>query len=156
MRRILFASMLLLASPAWAQTSSVSVTQAWARATAASQKVGGAFLTLTDTGAPDQLLSASSPVAEMAQLHRTVAEDGVMKMLPVAALDLQPGVTVELKPGGYHLMLMGLKQKLEVGATFPLTLTFAKAPPVTVTVTVATAGASGPMMDHAAMHGSMP
>jgi periplasmic copper chaperone A len=63
---------------------------------------------------------------------------------------------VELKPGGYHLMLMGLKQKLEVGATFPLTLTFAKAPPVTVTVTVATAGASGPMMDHAAMHGSMP
>ena len=157
MRHLLFAAVLLVAAPALAQAPAVSVTNAWARATASTQKVGGAFLTITDSGAPDQLLSASSPAADMVELHETVNDNGVMKMLPIKALDLQPGKPIELKPGSYHLMLMGLKQKLDVGATFPLTLTFDKSPPVTVTVTVGAAGAAGPAMDHSSMdHSSMP
>jgi copper(I)-binding protein len=155
MKHALFAALLLTTVPAMAQTPGVAVTDAWARATAPSQKVGGAFLTLTDTGVADQLLAASTPIADMVELHETVAANGVMKMLPIKALDLAPGQTVELKPGSYHLMLMGLKQKLDVGATFPLTLTFAHAKPVTATVTVGTAGAAGPAMDHGAMHGGM-
>jgi len=156
MRRILLAT-LLLATPVFAQTPTVSVTHAWARATASTQKVGGAFLTLTDAGAPDQLVSASSPAAEKVELHETVNDNGIMKMQPIPKLELSPGKPVELKPGSYHLMMMGLKQKLDVGASFPLTLTFAKAPPVTVSVTVQSAGAAGPMMDHGAMdHGGMP
>ena len=142
----------LIATPALAQAPSVSVQSAWARATSASQTVGGIFLTLVDNGGPDRLVSASSPIAATLELHETVREGDVMKMRPVPVLPLASGQTVELKPGGYHLMAMGLKQPLKVGATFPVTLTFEKAGPVTVTATVGKAGASGPMMDHSAMH----
>jgi copper(I)-binding protein len=153
MRYVLLAG-LLVAAPAFAQTPSIAVTDAWARATAASQKVGGSFLTLKDTGAADALVSASSPVADKVELHETVAgANGVMSMRPVPRLKLEAGETLQLKPGGYHLMMMGLKHKLDVGSTFPLTLTFEKAPPVTVTVTVAKAGAAGPAtMDHGTMN----
>lgn len=151
------AAALLLATPAWAQTPSVTVEAAWARATSASQKVGGVFLTLTDTGAPDRLVSVSSPIADTVELHETVSEAGVMKMRPVPALPLEPGKPVALKPGGYHLMVLGLHRQLTPGATFPVTLTFEKSPPVTATVTVGAAGASGPQMDHSTMnHGPMP
>lgn len=145
-----------LSHPSWAQAPSVVVQNAWARATTASQTVGGVFLTLTDAGGPDRLVSASSPIAEMLELHETVAEGDVMKMRPVPVLRLAPGQTVEFKPGSYHLMAMGLKQQLKPGATFPVTLTFETSPPVTVIATVGTAGASGPAMNHGAMdHGAM-
>jgi copper(I)-binding protein len=150
--RILASVICLIASPAFAQAQGVSVQSAWARATTASQTVGGVFLTLVDGGAPDRLLSASSPIAASLELHETVREGDVMKMRPVPALPLASGQTVELKPGGYHLMAMGLKQPLKVGATFPVTLNFENSGPVTVTATVGKAGASGPMMDHGAMH----
>ncbi len=160
MRRYFVPLALLLAFPAMAQAPSISVANAWARATTASQTVGGVFLTITDTGGPDRLLSASSPIADMLELHETVADGDVMKMRPVTALPLAAGQTVELKPGSYHLMAMGLKQPLSPGATFPVTLTFEKAPPVTVIATVGKAGASSPAMgtamspgmDHGAMH----
>jgi hypothetical protein len=71
-------------------------------------------------------------------------DKGVMKMDAVPTLDLPQGKPVTLKPGGYHIMLMGLKQQLKPGDQFPVTLTFASAPPVTATVTVGKAGASGP------------
>ena len=136
----------LLAAPAWAQTAPIEVQNSWARATSASQTVGGVFLTLTDHGAPDRLLSASSPVADHLELHKTVEEAGVMKMLPIPALDLATGQSVELKPGSYHLMVMGLKHSLEKGASFPVTLQFEKAGAVTAMVTVQAAGAGGPAM----------
>jgi hypothetical protein len=147
---------LLLAIPSLAMAQSIQVERPWARATAPNAKAGGAFMTLTDTGAPDKLLSAASPVAGMAELHRTVEQNGVMRMLPVEALDLEPGKKVLLAPGGYHVMLMDLKRQLKPGDTFPLTLTFAKAAPMTVTVTVEAAGASGPTPAHGAhgMHGT--
>jgi copper(I)-binding protein len=147
---------LVMAAPAFAQAPAMSVQNAWARATTSSQKVGGVFLTITDTGGPDRLISVSSPIADTLALHETVREGDVMKMRPVPALPLAAGQTVEFKPGSYHLMAMGLKQQLKPGATFPVTLTFEKAPPVTVTATVGSAGASGPAVEHGAMdHGAM-
>jgi copper(I)-binding protein len=147
----IFASTAALAQP-------VSVENAWARATSASQSVGGVFLTLVDHGAPDRLVSARSPIASVLELHETVNDAGVMKMRPVPALSLKAGETVALKPGGYHLMAMGLKEKLTAGSSFPVTLVFEKTGEVTVTVTVGTAGAAGPVMDHGMMmnHGAMP
>jgi copper(I)-binding protein len=134
-----------------AAAQGISVQHPWARATSASQTVGGAFLTLTNSGAPDSLVSASSPDADRVELHQTVEQEGVMKMLPIATLPVATGQAVELKPGSYHLMVMGLKHPLTQGTSFPLTLNFAKSPPVTVKVEVTTAGASGPGMDHGAM-----
>jgi copper(I)-binding protein len=152
MRTIFLAAALLAAAPALAQAPAVEVTDAWARATAPTMKAGGAYMTLTGKGAPDRLVGASTPVARMTELHRTVNDNGVMKMLPVDGIGLKPGETVEFKPGGYHVMLMGLRQQLKPGDTFPLTLTFANSPPQTVTVTVGGPGAMGPGMPH--MHSS--
>lgn len=143
-RRILLAAATtLIAAVARAQAPTITVTAPWARATTPSAMAGGAFLTLL-ASAPDSLTGASSPVASMVQIHETVEQGGVMKMLPVAALKLNPGIKTELKPGGYHVMLMGLKQPLKQGESFPLTLTFANAPAITVQVMVEAPGAGGP------------
>ena len=158
MRISLLAATLLLGAmpasvrPAIAQPSPIKIEQPWARATSSAAKAGGVFMTIKDNGPADQLVGASSPVAGIVELHRTVNENGVMKMLPVPVLDLPTGQTIDLKPGGLHIMLIDLRRQLKPGDTFPLTLTFAKAPPATVTVTVGAAGASGPA--HGAMqHG---
>jgi len=141
------ASLLLIASPALAQTPAIQVQDAWARATAAGAHTGAVYLTLTDTaGSADQLVGASSPVAGMAELHETVNDHGVMRMRPVKALPLVPGKAMTLKPGAYHIMLMDLKQQLKDGETFPVTLNFEKAGSVTATVHVEKAGAMGPEM----------
>lgn len=144
MRQAFLAALLLLAPPAFAQPAQVAVDAPWARATTASAKAGGVFLTLRGAATPDRLTGASTPVAGMAELHRTVQENGVMKMLPVDALPIEAGKPVEFKPGGLHIMLMGLKRQLKQGDTFPITLTFEKSPPITATVTVAGPGAAGP------------
>jgi copper(I)-binding protein len=153
MRPLILAAALLAAAPAFAQAPAIQVDHPWARATAPNAKAGGAFMTLTDSGAPDRLVSAATPVAGMAEVHRTVEENGVMKMLPVDGIDLAPGQPVTLAPGGYHVMLMGLKQQLKQGDSFPLTLTFAKAAPMTVMVMVEAPGASGASHDMHAMPG---
>jgi copper(I)-binding protein len=127
--------------PAAGQDSGVAVRDAWARATASAGRTGGVFMTMTATGREDRVLSASSPVAERVELHETVRDGDVMRMREVPNLVLKPGVPAVLRPGGQHLMLMGLKQRLNQGESFALTLTFEKAPPVTVTVTVQAAGA---------------
>jgi periplasmic copper chaperone A len=146
---------LSFAGAAAAQT--IAVEQPWARATSPSQTVGGVFLTLTDNGADDALVSASSPVAAAVELHETVNDNGVMKMKPVESLKLAHGQSVALQPGQYHLMAMGLTRQLKPGDMFPLTLNFAHAAPMTVNVVVQMAGASGPAaeiggMDHSHMH----
>jgi copper(I)-binding protein len=146
MRRLIFAVSLLAGVPGLAVAQGVQVENAWARATAAGAMSGGIFLTVTDTGAPDRLVGASTPVAATAELHETVNDNGVMRMRPVAGLPLEAGKPVVLKPGSYHVMLMGLRQQLKPGDSFPVTLTFEHAPPVTATVTVGTAGASAAPM----------
>lgn len=115
----------------------------WARASAGNARNGAVFLTLTGKGAPDRLTGVSSPAAESADLHESIDDKGVMKMRPAAGLDLPPGKPVTLAPGGYHVMLMGLKAPLKTGDTFPLTLRFEHAPAMTVTVTVEAIGGGG-------------
>ena len=152
MKKSLMFAVAAIAFAGTAHAQGITVDQAWARATSPSQSVGGVFLSITDTGAPDALVSATSPIADMVELHETVADNGVMKMRPIASLPLPTGQSVALKPGSYHLMVMGLKHQLKAGDSFPVTLNFAHAAPVTVTATVGAAGASGPDpmagMDH--------
>jgi periplasmic copper chaperone A len=106
----------------------------WVRPTAEGQKEGAAYLSIKDNGREaDRLVSAESPVAEKIELHKSVEEGGVMKMLSMkSGIEVEPGSTVEFKPGGYHVMLIGLKQSLKEGEMIPLTLTFAKAGSVKV------------------------
>ena len=109
-----------------------------ARPTVAQQPSGGAYLTLENRGSTgDRLLGASSPVASSVQIHTMSMEGDVMRMREVGALDLAPAARVEMKPGtGYHIMLMGLKQPLQPGDKFPMTLNFEKAGKIEVSVTV--------------------
>ena len=120
-------------------------------------KAAAAYVTITNKGgAADQLVAASTPVAGKAQVHTTINANGVMQMRPVPALDVKPGATVTLKPGGFHIMLTDLKQPLKEGDSFPVTLTFSKAGQVTVTAIVAKAGAASmPGMGRGSM-GGMP
>ncbi len=146
MRHMFLATAALVgfAGVALAQVPSVEISGAWARATTSSAKVGGAFMTLKAVGGAERVVSASSPVAEKIELHETINDAGVMKMREVPQLVLTAGQAVVLKPGSYHIMLIGLKKPLNRGESFPLTVTFEKAAPVTVTVTVQAAGASAP------------
>jgi periplasmic copper chaperone A len=105
-------------STALAQTT---VQDGWVRGTVPQQKATGAFARITSaTGG--KLVGASSPVAGVVEIHEMTMDGSVMKMRAVPALDLPAGRTVELRPGGYHVMLMDLKQPLQAGDTVPLTL----------------------------------
>ena len=138
-----FAASLVVASAALAQTNQLEVTAAWARATPAKAENGAAYLTI-QSPTPDRLLSVSSPVAKKAELHTMSMEGMVMKMRPLAGLDIPAGQPVTLKPGGEHIMLVGLGAPLREGQSFPLTLTFEKAGTRTVTAGVEKPGAAGP------------
>ena len=148
MRHVVLAAAALLALAAapphaHAQSPTVEVSEAWARATTSSARVGGVFLTMKATGGADRVVSASSPVSEKVELHETIRDGNVMRMREVPALMVPAGEAVVLKPGSYHIMLIGLKRPLNRGETFPVTITFEKAPAVTATVTVQAAGAGG-------------
>lgn len=119
MRRFLLASALFTSVVAHAQ---VKVDDPWVRATVAPQKATGAFMQLTSPKAA-KVVAASSPVAEMVEIHEMKMDNGVMKMRAVEALALPAGQTVALKPGSYHVMLMGLKAPIKAGETVSLTLT---------------------------------
>lgn len=101
----------------------VAVADAWVRATVPQQQASGAFMKLT---APKsmRLVEARSPVAGVVEIHEMAMQGDVMRMRAVAGVDLPAGKPVELKPGGYHVMLMALKQTLNAGDTVPLTLVF--------------------------------
>lgn len=128
----------------------ITVGNPWSRASAGPAKNGVVYLTIVNNGAAaDQLVKAASPVAKMTSLHISKMEGEVMKMEPVEAIAVEPGASVELKPGGLHIMLMGLKAPLEEGQMFPVALTFEKAGSVEVKVMVGKAGAmEGHMMKH--------
>ncbi|MBK1665819.1 hypothetical protein CKO10_15265 [Rhodospirillum rubrum] len=133
----------------------ITVSDAWARATPGAAKVGGAFLTLTNKGDADRLLSASADVSETVELHTHVMDGTVMKMRQVDAIDLPANGSVALRPGSFHVMLIGLKAPLSEGQSFPLTLTFERAGKATIEVTVKAVGAMGGA-DHKPGHGAMP
>ena len=143
-RRVLaIAACLVVAGAASAQTSQLEVAGAWARATPPKAETGIAYLTIRSPTA-DRLLSVSSPVAKKAELNSMEMSGMVMKMRPLASLDIPAGQPVTLKPGGDHIMLIGLNGPLREGQSFPLTLTFEKAGAREVTVAVEKPGASGP------------
>lgn len=129
----------------------LTVSLAFARATLPNAPVGGAYLTIVNNGrSDDRLVSAEAPVAGKVELHEMAMEGDVMKMRQLAdGIPLPAGATVELKPGGLHIMLMGLKQALVEGTSFPLTLTFEHAGTVTVDVTIGAVGAQGASDEHA-------
>ncbi len=119
MKKVLSAlSLSLLASLAHAQ---VSVKDAWVRATVTQQKATGAFMML-ESKQEAKLVAAQSPVAGVVEVHEMAMDNGVMKMRPVPFLALPAGKAVELKPGGYHVMLMDLKGQVKDGDMVPVTL----------------------------------
>jgi len=122
------------------------ISQAWTRATPGGAKIGGGFLTIENKGsAPDKLIGASADGAGKIEVHEMTMNDGVMKMRPVeGGLTIDPGKTVKLAPGGYHLMIMDLKAPLKQGDKLPLTLQFEKAGKVAVTLDVQGIGAPAP------------
>ena len=107
-------------TPAFAQ---VTVKEPWVRATVAQQTATGAFMMLTSP-ADSKLVEAKSPVAGIVEIHEMKMENNVMKMRAINGLDLPAGKAVELKPGGYHVMLMDLKGQVKEGDSVPLTLVF--------------------------------
>ena len=100
----------------------ITIGHPYARATAAGQPTGGAFMKFVNAGGNDKLLSVSAEVSKSVELHEMKMEGDVMKMAAVAGLELPAGKAVELKPGGFHVMLMDLKQTMKAGDTVPLTL----------------------------------
>jgi copper(I)-binding protein len=123
----------------------------WSRATPPGAQVAGGYLTVVNHGGQaDRLLSVTSDISARAEIHEMAVKDGVMTMRPVkGGVEIPAGGKVELKPGGYHLMLMGLKQPAKKGDSFPATLTFEKAGSVTVEFQVEAMGATGGMeMSH--------
>jgi copper(I)-binding protein len=145
----------LSSSALYAQT--VDVKDAWARATVPGQKATGAFMKITAKDGA-KLVSVTSPVAGVAEVHEMKMDGDVMKMRAVAGgLDLPAGKAVELKPGGYHVMLMDLKAPLQKDSAIPITLTFKDAKGVesktelSVPVAMTAPGAKPtdmPAMDH--------
>ena len=130
----------------------INIAHPYARATSSGQPMGGGFLKLENSGADDTLLSASAEVAKAVELHLMSMEGDVMRMRQVERIALPAGKTVELKPGGLHIMLMGLKAPLKVGDSFPLKLKFEKAGEVTVSMTVEAAAAGAGSMHHDMKH----
>jgi copper(I)-binding protein len=122
-RSLLFT--MLFASVA-ANAADVEVKSAWVRGTVPAQTMSGAFMELTSKS-DATLVGASTPVAEDAEVHEMKQGGGVMKMRATPRLALPAGKTVALKPGGYHIMLMGLKRQLKPGDTVPITLRIADA-----------------------------
>ena len=113
----------LISAPALAQTAAVKVEGAWARASVQGQKGTGAFMRLTAKDGA-RLVRAESPAAGVTEVHEMKMEGDIMKMRAVPALDLPAGKTVELKPGGYHVMLLDLKAPLAKDTSVPITLVF--------------------------------
>lgn len=113
-----FTLLLTLGAQAQAQTTA---TDPWVRGTVATQKATGLFVQLSSAQG-GRLVSASSPLAGRVEIHEMAVADGVMRMREISALELPAGKAVALKPGGYHLMLMDLKQPMKAGDTVPVTL----------------------------------
>lgn len=143
------AAAVILAVPAGASLAAdttvggLTISNPWARASTGGSRPGVAYLTIVNKGGADSLTKASSPAAGRVELHRIVHDGGRARMGRIEKIPLPKGKSVELGPGGLHIMLMGLKRQLKEGETFPLSLHFAEAGRVDVTVRIMGAGAMG-------------
>lgn len=139
-------ALLSMASPAWAhdyKLGALEIGHPWSRATPPSAPTGAGYLSVKNTGTtPDRLLSVSSPAAGAVQVHDMKMDGSVMRMRELdGPLEIKPGETVTLAPGGMHLMMMGLKEPLTQGERVPLTLVFEKAGKIDVDLAVEAMGA---------------
>ena len=159
LRKALFALPILglalgaTAPVALAQTYSVGplkIEQPWTRATPAGAKVGGGYMTITNSGTePDRLIGGTLPQAGRFEIHEMKMEGGMMQMREVkGGLEIKPGQKVELKPGGYHVMLMDLRAPFKQGERLKGQLRFEKAGTVDVEFRIESLGAGGPMHGH--------
>jgi copper(I)-binding protein len=125
MRIPLFAVLVAAAAASFAAAAAaqVAVSDPWVRGTVPGQTTTGAFMQLK-ASADATLVGASSPVAQIVEIHQMKTDGGMMKMSAIERLPVPAGKTVELAPGGYHVMLMGIAKPLKDGDTVPLTLTF--------------------------------
>ncbi len=145
-RAALGAALIMAAFPAAAQDTTagdIAITAPWTRAAGANGN-GAGFLRMRNGGTqPDRLLSASTPAARVVELHTMERDGDVMRMRPVQAIAVAPGQTVELRPGGFHIMMIGLTAPMTQGGRVPLTLRFERAGEVQVELAVQAAGARG-------------
>ncbi|MDJ0945443.1 MAG: copper chaperone PCu(A)C [Kiloniellales bacterium] len=146
----------LLSNPAAAgdyTLGDLTVHKPWARASIGQAQAGAAYLTVMNKGSlPDRLIAAEGTVANRIELHTHMMDGGVMKMRPVQAIEVAPGEPAVLKPGGLHVMLMGLKAPLVKGESFPLTLVFEKAGRIEIEVPIGEGTAMEHQMDHGKTH----
>lgn len=125
--------------------SLITVEHPWARATPLRAKTGAAYMTLMNNGpSSDRLLGASTSLADKVQFHKATEENGIARMRELRVIEIPPGDKLILKPGDIHVMMVGLKEPLIEGKTFPLTLEFERAGKISVVVSIAGVGA----MDH--------
>jgi copper(I)-binding protein len=128
------------------QLKSLSIDHPFTRATPPGAKSGGAFFVVQNASAtPDKLIGVASSAAGSAEIHQMAMDGGVMKMRAVTAVEIPSGGKLELRPGGYHVMLLDLKQPLRAGDKVPLTLTFQNAGSILVSVDVEAMGSMGGM-----------
>jgi copper(I)-binding protein len=122
------------------------ISQVWSRATPGGAKIAGGYLTIENKGsAPDRLIGGSGDFAGKVEVHEMAMNNGVMTMRSLdKGLTIEPGKTVKLAPGGYHLMLMDLKSPLKQGDKVPLVLEFEKAGKVNLSLEVQGVGAQAP------------
>jgi copper(I)-binding protein len=125
---------------------SIQIGNPWTRATPKGADIAGAYMTLSNKGAaPDRLVGGSGDIAGRFEIHEMAMDAGVMKMRPLdKGLAIEPGKTVKLAPGGYHLMLFDLKSQLKQGDKVPVTLQFEKAGKVALSLDVQGVGAQAP------------
>ena len=135
-----------LAAPAWSQ---VTVEQPWSRATPPGSQIGVGFMQLRNAGSTaERVVGAASPLAGRVEMHVTRREGDVMRMRQVQAFEIPAGGSFELKPGGAHLMLVGLERPLKQGDRVPLTLRLEKGGEVQVELEVQAMGARQPAHGH--------
>lgn len=122
------------------------ISQAWSRATPKGAKIAGGYLTIENKGsAPDRLIGESGDIAGKVEVHEMAMNNGVMTMRQLEkGLTIEPGKTVKLAPGGYHLMMFDLKGPLKQGDKVPVTLEFERAGKVTLSLDVQGVGAQAP------------
>jgi periplasmic copper chaperone A len=138
---------------------SIHISEPWARATPKGASSGAAYMTITNNGkTPDRVACVSSDASAECQIHTMTMDNGVMMMRPVeGGLEIKPGESLTLRPGGFHMMLVNLKHPLEAGDTLTATLKFDSAGTIDVQYPIAAIGAAAPgaapgggtmMMDH--------
>ncbi len=148
--RLAFAALFaVLAIPAFARDyklGAIEIGQPWTRATPPTAEAGGGFLVIKNTGtSPDRLIAVKSPAADKVEIHEMKMDGNIMRMRELdKGIEIPPGATVELKPGGVHVMFMGLKAPFAKDAKVPATLVFEKAGSIDGELLVQPMGAPAP------------